>query len=280
MEKLTVKDIKDLKGKRKIIQIGAFCYYSARALEKSEVADIIGTGTGNVESILKGNHNDKGGKLEEGILLLEGVRKGAPNTFIMFSMPYGSTFISSEETQRAAVAILKAGADATKIQGGGESINKIEKLNKEGIPCAGHLGLTPWFVTFLGGHRCVGKKSEEAIKIYNDAIKIQEAGASWIELECVPHKVAAEITKRLEIPVIGIGSGPYCDGQAQVETDILGFHDMHYPKHTKKYADFFNKSIDIYKEFGKEVNQDIFPTKENSFEIDDKEFETFKNAIS
>ncbi len=198
---------------------------------------------------------------------------------MIVSPPYGSSFISYEETLRTVTVLIKAGTNATMIQGTGIRIEKIKRITQEGIPCARHIRLTPWFVSTLGGFRSIGKKAEEAIKLYEDALKLQEAVVLYIEMECIPHKVASEITKRIEVPTIGIGSGPSCDGQVQVCIDLLGMHDSHYPKHSKKYLNIFEDKITAFKKFKQKVDNNIFPGKENSFEIDDKDFEIFMTKI-
>ena len=279
MSKLTVKEILNLKGKRKITATNAVDYFTAKAVEIAGI-DIIAAGAGLVEYSIKGETLFRRDTLEESLLTLEGVRKGAPNTFLFTGLPYGYTFVSDEEMLRCATALMKGGADAVHISGSGFRIEKIKKITRELIPCAGHLGLIPPYATWIGGLRSVGKKADEAIQIYEDALKLQEAGAIWIELECVPHKVAAEITKRIEIPIIGIGSGPECDGQYLFDCDIRGTHDGHYAKHCKKYMNVYEDSIKVFKEFRNEVESKEFPTKANSFEIEEREFEVFIEKLN
>jgi len=274
----TVKDIIDAKNEKKLTHITALNYFTARAAEEAGI-DIIGLGGTAVEMFFKGKENGTASTMDELLFCVSAVRRGAPNTFIMASLPYGSSFISDEDTIRNAVTLLKAGADATKIQGGGYKVEKIKKLIQEGIPCTGHLGLTTMYASSLGGLKSVGKKAEQAISLYKDALALQEAGVAWIELECVPYMVAAEVTKRLDIPTIGVGSGPGCDGQLLVLEDLLGMHDRYYPKHCKKYMDFYNDSVKALRQFKKEVDANIFPAKKNSFEINNREFELFIEEI-
>ncbi|MCL6087652.1 MAG: 3-methyl-2-oxobutanoate hydroxymethyltransferase [Actinobacteria bacterium] len=274
----TSRDILNSKNIKKLTHVTSLDYFTARAAEEAGI-DIIGLGGTAVEMFFKGKENGSASTMEELLFCLGAVRRGAPNTYIMASIPYGLSFISDEETLRNAVKLIKCGADATKIQGGGYKIEKIKKITREGIPCSGHLGLTTMYASSLGGFKSVGKKANEAIKLYKDALKLQEAGVVWIELECVPYKVADEITKRLEIPTIGVGSGPGCNGQLLVIEDLLGMHDRYYPKHCKKYLDFYNDSVKAFKEFKKDVEEGIFPTPDNSFEIDSKEYEIFLEGI-
>jgi len=138
--------------------VGGIDYFTVKALESANV-DIIGFGGTNIEMLIKGNENGTNATLEELLFCLEGVVKGAPNIFIMASIPYGYSFISHEETLKVAVAIMKAGTDSTKIQGSSVRIEKIKRLTSEGLPCMGHLRLTPWYATFSGGLKSVEKVS-------------------------------------------------------------------------------------------------------------------------
>lgn len=283
-KKLTVKDILELKGKRKIVAASSFGYFNAKAQEEAGV-DILGTNGEFISILIKGHMTIMDDTIEDALASIEGVRNGAPNTFLFVRPPYGYHFLGVDDTLRMASKLIKGGADAVRLQVGsvaniGDSkIEKIRALTREGIPCAGHIGLVPRYTTWFGGFRCQGKRAEEAIRIYRDAVRIQEAGAIWIETECVPHKVAAEITKRIKIPILGIGSGPGCDGEIQVHLDTLGLHDGHYPKHSKIYMNHYKDSVKAFKKYREEVLESKFPSKEFSFEIEEEEFEKFIDEI-
>ena len=283
MKKLSQKDILNLKGQRKLTMTTALNYFEAQMVEKAGI-DEIGMGGTLVEMSFKGMQNGTRSKLEELLFCIRAVRRGAPNTFIMASIPYGYSFISDEETLRVAVEMVKTGADAVKIQGGSShKVEKIKKITSEGIPCQGHIGLETMYAETIGGFQCIGKKAEEAIKIYEDALRVQDAGAFQCDFEDIPHRVASEITKRLDMLTAGAGSGPNCDIQVMVHTDLLGmgYPSGHYPKHTKQYLHFYDDGIKAMKKWKKEVDDGIFPDKkENSFEIDDNEFEKFLKKIS
>ena len=147
----------------------------------------------------------------------------------MVPIPYGYSKISHQKTLETAVKLIKSGADAVKIESVGSNLEKIKKINEEGIPCVGTIGLNIE-ISMREGFRCIGKKADEAIKAYQNALSLQSFGVIWIELECMPYRVASEITKRLKVPTIGVGSGPYCDGQFLHSEDILGMHNRYYPK--------------------------------------------------
>ena len=278
-QKLTIKEIRELKSKRKIVMVSAFDYFNARAVEAAGI-DVIGTAGAFINYFIRGRVFANDDTLEDALMVLEGVRNGAPNTFIFILPPFSDEFNGIDQTLKMASVLFAAGADAIRIQGATPiKLKKMEAMTEEGIPVAGHLGLMPRFTTWLGGFRCQGKKAEEAVQIYRDAKNIESAGGNWIEMECVPYKVAAEITKRVNIPIIGIGSGPYCDGEVQVHLDTLGLHDGHYPKHSKVYLSYLKDSIGALKQYKEEVESSSFPSPEYAFEITDVEFEKFLDGI-
>lgn len=277
-KKLTAKDLLELKGKRKIVAASCFGYYYARAMEAAGY-DVLGTTGWILGHLVRGDHGGSAESMADAKMAVEGVRRGAPNTFLFAVPPYGDHFLGIDDTLRLSAQLIKAGADAVKIQGSGIKIDKIRALTQEGIPCGGHLGLTPLYTTWLGGFRAIGKTVEEAVKVYEDALRVQDAGAIWIELECVPYRVAAEITKRVEIPILGIGSGPDCDGEIQVHLDTLGLHDGHYPKHSKVYMNHHQETIEVFEKYREEVSSGAFPTNEYGFRIKDDVFETFLDRI-
>ena len=277
MAKIFPKDIKNLKGKRKLTKVTALNYFSAKAIEEAGI-DIIGLDGPPVEIYYKGATDGMQTDLDELIFSLKAVRRGAPSTFIMVPIPYGYTNISSKETIATAVKLIKAGADAVKIEGAGPNLKKIKKVIEQGIPCVGTIGLNIE-IFIQEGFRCIGKKAEEAIEEYRNALTLQKLGVVWIEIECMPHKVAEEITKRLKTPTIGIGSGPGCDGQFMHSEDLLGLHNRYYPKHCKKYIDFYKDSVKALASFKKEVSEASFPGTDNSFEIEEGEFEKFREEL-
>lgn len=277
MAKLLPKDIRNLKGVRKITKVTALDYFSARIIEKAGI-DIIGLDGPPVEIYYKGAQNGIEAKLDELIFCLKAIRKGAPNTFISVPIPYGYTHISNDKTLKAALALMKNGADAVKIEGSHTNLEKVERLAHENIPCISTIGLNVE-ISLMEGFRCIGKKAQEALEQYKNALYLQELGIVWLEIECMPHIIAAEITKLLKIPTIGIGSGPGCDGQFLHSEDLLGMHDRYYPKHSKKYISFFEDSVTALKKFKEDIDSGQFPKEKNSFEIDDDQIILFKNGL-
>lgn len=277
MSKLTIKELKALKGERKIAMCSSFDFFHARACEMAGM-DAIGAAGSFINFFVRGRLSANDDTLDDALLALEGVRNGAPNTFIFMLPPFADEFSGVEQALRNSATLYAAGADAIRIQAASPSkLQKMEAMTHEGIPVGGHLGLMPRFTTWIGGFKCQGKKAEDAAEILRDAKRVEEAGASWIELECVPHKIAAEITKRVGIPVIGIGSGPECDGEVQVHLDTLGLQNFHIPKHSKVYTNFHEDSVKNMRKYRDEVINGTFPTNDYSFKIEDEEFDKFLN---
>jgi 3-methyl-2-oxobutanoate hydroxymethyltransferase len=265
MAKPTIKDLQNLKGKRKIALTTAFDYYTARACELAGI-DVLVTWA---------QHNET---MEELMMVLEQVRKGAPNTLIGAGIPRYEAFVSETDAVRCAWAAIKAGADM--IYSSGMNLDFFKALAKQRIPCVGHVGFIPAHATWFGGPRAVGKTSDEARQVYEDSIAFQEAGAVAIEMECVPAKVAEEITRRLDILVFSMGSGPECDGQYLFSCDLLGLNNGRYPRHSKKYANFFDDSVEVFKKYKGDVASREYPARGHQIEINEDEFSVFVKSIN
>jgi len=192
-------------------------------------------------------------------------RRGAPDAFIVFDMPFMSYQVSREEALRnAGRALQEAGADAVKLEGGAEYAGLIADMVRAGIPVMAHLGLLPQRIQTAGGYRVAGRTEAAAAQLMEDARKIQDAGAFSTVLECVPVELAAKITNMLEIPTIGIGSGPDCSGQVQVLNDLLGIFEFT-PKHAKRYAEIGTLMRDALRRYASDVREGKFPGEENCF---------------
>jgi 3-methyl-2-oxobutanoate hydroxymethyltransferase len=265
MGKLTVKNILDSKGKRMLTLTTAFDAEIAKAAEIAGI-DIIVTWEPDT------------GTLEELLLNIQKVRKGAPNTVIGAGLPANPAYASDAEIIRCALSALQKGADL--IYSSGNSIERFAALGKQKIPFVGHVGLIPIQATWFGGMRAVGKTWQEALKVYQDTIAFQEAGAVAVEMECVPHEIAAEITRRVDILTFSLGSGLKCDGQFLFSCDLLGTHDGHYPRHSITYYHFFRDAIKAFERFKEEVKNNTFPRKPNIIEISPDEYELFMENIS
>jgi len=175
--------------------------------------------------------------------------------------------------------LKEAGADSVKLEGGVEMAPTVKAIVDAGIAVMGHIGLTPQSASKLGGYRVQGKTRSGAHKLLEDALALQDAGAYAIVLETTPARVSEFVSKQLTIPTIGIGAGAGCDGQVLVFHDLLGYFDRFSPRHNKRYANLKPLIVEAVKQYVNEVSSRAFPTDENSFAIDDAEFEAFVQEV-
>lgn len=190
----------------------------------------------------------------------QSVRRGAPNTFVVGDMPFGSYQCSDEDAARNAIRFLKeGGVDAIKLEGGKTVASRIRAIRNCGILVFGHIGLTPQSSGVLGGHKAQGRTLESARAVLEDAIAVQEAGANFLLVEAVPPEVTEEIHKLLSIPVYSIGAGAPCDGQLTICADTLGMFQAFTPKFVKKYANLAPIIVEAYKTYSEEIKAGIFP---------------------
>jgi len=194
------------------------------------------------------------------------VTRVVKDSLVVFDMPFMSYTGDDHETlQNCGDALAEAGAQAIKMEGGAFLVPLIEKLQNLGVPVMGHLGLLPQHLNSYGGMFIQGRDQEEAELIIADALLLEKAGIFSLVLEGVPEELAATITDKLSIPVIGIGAGKKCDGQVQVISDLLGMSNHQNPKHSKKYADFFEVGVAGIKKYISEVKSKDFPGEDNTF---------------
>jgi 3-methyl-2-oxobutanoate hydroxymethyltransferase len=198
------------------------------------------------------------------------VARGAPNALIVGDMPFMSYQTGISDAIRNAGRFLQeAGAQAVKLEGGAPVVDIVRALVSFGIPVMGHLGLTPQSINQLGGHKVQGKTPAAAVRLTTDAVALQEAGAFAIVLECVPAALGKLVTERLSVPTIGIGAGPYCDGQVQVLSDLLGLDPDFSPRHAKQYAHLAQEIQGAVQRYQREVQAGDFPTARESFSMDE-----------
>lgn len=194
------------------------------------------------------------------------VRRGAPNVYLIGDMPYMSYQPSIEEAIKNAGRFLAEGkADAVKLEGGENVLDTVKALVKATIPVVGHLGLLPQSAAAQGGFKVQAREAHSAMDIINQAIALQNAGICMLILECVPPLVAAEIVKRMNVPVIGIGSGPACHGQVQLLHDILGLFPRFKPKFVKRFAELEKPIVEAIKNYADEVLSGKYPDADHSY---------------
>ena len=208
----------------------------------------------------------------------QGVRRGAPNTYLIGDMPFGAYHESVEDAVRNAVRFVKEGnVDAVKLEGGVAVADKVEAIAKAGIVVFGHVGLTPQSSAAMGGFKVQGKNTATAKAVIDDAIAVYKAGARVVLLEGVPEETAAFIHKILPVPVYGIGAGADCDGQVLLAADALGVYKNFTPKFAKKYCNLGEIATQGMRDFIDEVKNGQFPAPEHKYKFtgDRDEFDAF-----
>ncbi|MDP3387092.1 MAG: 3-methyl-2-oxobutanoate hydroxymethyltransferase [Eubacteriales bacterium] len=208
--------------------------------------------------------------MEDCISHCQAVRRGAPNTFAMGDMPFGSYQISDEDAVRNAVRFLKeSDMDAVKLEGGVRVASRIKAISEAGIVVCGHIGLTPQSSGALGGFKAQGRKVSGARDMIRDALAVQDAGARMILLEAMPPELTAFITELLDIPVYGIGAGLPCDGQLIICGDMLGLFQAFTPKFVKQYANVAEICVNAMKAYVDDVKHSAFPEDKHVYHIQD-----------
>ena len=267
MARLTVRDILAMKGRRRIVMVTAYDYAFARLVDAAGV-DVVLVGD-SVGMVVHGLPSTRQVTMDMMLLHTESVARAVRRAMVVADMPFGSYEASREEAVRNAIKLVRAGADAVKLEGGVEYADRVEAIVRAGIPVMGHVGLTPQRSLVLGGYRRRGRTAEDAERVIEDARAVEEAGAFAVVIEYTAEEVAAEITRRLRIPTICIGSGRYCDGQVLVLHDILGLYEE-VPPFAKKYADLATVVREAVARFAAEVRRGLFHSEEHVFHMKER----------
>jgi 3-methyl-2-oxobutanoate hydroxymethyltransferase len=248
----------------KIVMITAYDYTSAQLVEAAGIPLIlVGDTLGNV---VLGYDTTVPVTMEDILHHVKPVVRGTRRTHVIADMPFMSYQAGPVEALHNAARMLKeGGAQSVKLEGGAHVVETVRLLTQSGIPVMGHLGLTPQSVNQIGGYKVQGKTPAAAVKLLDDAMKLQDAGAYAIVLETVPMHVARIITEKLDVPTIGIGASWECDGQVQVWHDMLGLYTDFEPKHAKKFANLGETIVSALKTYAGEVRDGAFPTEKESF---------------
>lgn len=271
--KMTIADFKKYKKEgRKFCYVTAYDYTTASIVNESDV-EVILVGD-SLAMIMLGYDSTTPVTLEDMIHHTKPVVKGAPDTFIVADMPFGTYNVSIEQAVANATRLYKeTGCDCVKLEGGAEVADTIRAIVKAGIPVMGHIGLTPQTAGMLGGFKVQGTTPETAKKLIEDVKAIERAGAFSVVLECVPKGVAKAITEAVEIPVLGIGAGPYVDCQVLVTHDLLDMYSDFKPKFVKHFAHIRKAMVEGLNQFHKETIEGTFPSREYCFNANVEGFE-------
>lgn len=274
-ERITIPMLQRWKDEgRRVAMTTAYDAVAARIADPVVDVILVGDSVGNVclgfdntlpVSVAMMNHH------------LEAVARTKPRALLVADMPFLSFHLSAEETIRNAGGFLQRGADAVKLEGGAKRADMVRALVDCEIPVMGHLGLTPQSVNVMGGFKVQGRKADDALRLLDDAHRLQEAGCFALVLEGIPAELAARATESLTIPTIGIGAGPGCSGQVLVFHDVLGLTKGHRPKFVRTYADGFQLLQEALSRWAADVRNDAFPAPQESYRLPEDVGETIAN---
>jgi 3-methyl-2-oxobutanoate hydroxymethyltransferase len=254
----------DSTNKRKITCLTAYDYPTARLMDEAGV-DVVLVGD-SVAMVVLGYESTLPLTMEESLHHTKAVRRGVQRALVVADMPFGTYQGDVNEALKNAVRFVKeAGAEAVKVEGGERRLEVIARLTEAEIPVMGHVGLTPQSVHAMGGYRVQGKTVGGAEQLLRDARAVEAAGAFAIVLEGIPRELAAEITKSVRIPTIGIGAGPDCDGQILVLHDLLGLTFQEPPKFARRYANVGEVISQAVREYCADVQGGSFPSDAESY---------------
>jgi 3-methyl-2-oxobutanoate hydroxymethyltransferase len=270
--KITVPDILARKShpanftERKIVSLTAYDTPTARLVDEAGV-DIVLVGD-SLAMVVLGYETTLPVTIEEMLHHTRAVRRGVRRALLVADMPFGSYHVDTAESLRHAVRFVKeAGAEAVKVEGGERRMELIARLVEAEIPVMGHIGLTPQSFHAFGGFRVQGKTLETAEQLFRDARAVEAAGAFSIVLESMPRELAAQITRELRIPTIGIGAGPDCDGQILVLHDLIGLGGEHIPKFARQYVNVADSISRAVSEYAGDVRDGHFPADDESYHL-------------
>ena len=277
-KKRTITEIRDSKKNgEKMVYTSVLDYTSAKWAESAGV-DVCVVGD-SLAMTAHGHPNTVPATMDMMVLHSQAVRRGAPNTFVLGCMPYQSYHTVERALANATRFMQEAGCDAVKPQGGKSQAHILKALVDAGIPTASHIGLTPHTIANFGGFKIQGRTADAAMKILEDALAIQDAGCFMLEFEAVPARIAALISRQLEIPTIGIGAGNGTDGQILLSYDLLGVFTDFKPKFTKRYSNLTEVAVAGLKAYVEDVKSGRFPDDDHSYGVDDKEYEKFLRLV-
>jgi 3-methyl-2-oxobutanoate hydroxymethyltransferase len=278
--KLPLPEVAEMKRRGdRIVMITAYDAPSARIADAAGV-DLILVGD-SAAMVVLGHDSTVPATMDEMLMLTRAVTRGAQRPLVIADLPFGSYHVSVEQAIESAIRFVKEGqADAVKLEGAGPMLARVRALTDAGIPVMGHLGLTPQTATMLGGFKAQGRTATKAVQLYDDALALQAAGCFSLVLEAVPSPVAARITEALDIPTIGIGAGPDCDGQVLVWHDLLGLYEGHAPRFVKQYADLAPTIGAAVEQYASEVRDGSFPKEQHTYSMTDEELALFEESLA
>ncbi len=266
-----VRDRKVTQGADPLVMLTAYDAPGARMVDQAG-ADMILVGD-SVAMVVLGYDDTLQVTIDDIAHHTAAVARTRPSALVVADMPWMSYHVSVEETVRNAASLVRAGAQAVKLEGGRRRLPMVEALVAAEIPVMGHLGLTPQSVNAMGGFKVQGRDAQAALDLVDAAKALAHAGCFAIVLEGVPSPVAALVTGAVDVPTIGIGAGPDCDGQVLVFHDVLGLEHRVAPKFVRRYADLHTAGVDAMSAFADDVRSGAFPSIDEGYRMGDDEVE-------
>lgn len=264
VKRITTETLRNMKGKEKISMLTAYDYTMAQMVDAGGIdAILVGDSASNV---MAGHETTLPITLDQMIYHAQSVIRAAKRSLVIVDLPFGTYQSDPQKALDSAVKIMKeSGAHAVKLEGGKEIQKSIQKIVNAGIPVMGHLGLTPQSIYQFGTYKVRAKEEEEAQKLIDDAKLLEDLGAFSVVMEKIPAQLAKKVTESINIPTIGIGAGPHCDGQVLVIHDMIGMTHEFKPKFLRQY-------LNLYDEITKAVGQYVADVKSLDFPNENEQY--------
>ena len=274
----SVQDIINMKkDEKKISVITSYDYTLASLCDKAGI-DVLLVGD-SAGMVMLGYENTIPVTMDQMCMFTEAVSRARQNSLLVSDLPFMSYQASIDDAIKNSGRLIKAGADAVKLEGGAPMAETISAIVDVGIPVMGHIGLQPQTTILSQGYKVQGKTKKTALKLIDDAKELEEAGVFSIALEMVSHEVTEIISETISIPTIGIGSGLGCNGQVLVVQDLLGMYDKIKPKFVKRYMNLSEDIVKALESYKKDIELGMFPSQENWFSMDEDELKKLREEI-
>lgn len=271
----TILDLQKMKQRgERIPVITGYDYTSAQIAERAGIPVILVGDT--LGMVVLGHSTTLPVTLDDMIHHVRAVVRGSQKALVVGDLPFLTYTTVDQAVQSAGRLLQEAGAQAVKLEGGAAVVPVVRRLVELGIPVMAHLGYTPQSVNQMGV-RVQGKRAEDARRLIDDALALEQAGAFALVLELVPAPLAREITNRLRMPTIGIGAGPWCSGQVQVWHDLMGLYTDFLPRHARRYANLAETMAEALRSYITDVREGTFPTMEHASNMNEQELQQALN---
>lgn len=265
IKRITTNVLQEMKNNgEKISMLTGYDFSMAKIIDEAGI-DIILVGD-SASNVMAGHETTLPITLDQMIYHASSVVRAVNRALVVVDMPFGSYQGNSKEALSNAIKIMKeSGGHAVKLEGGQEILESIKRILTAGIPVMGHLGLTPQSIYKFGTYVVRAKEEQEAKRLIEDALALEEAGCFAIVLEKIPAKLAKEVAEKVSIPIIGIGAGNGVDGQVLVVHDMLGINNEFNPRFLRKYSNLYEVMIAAFQEYSKDVKSGDFPNAEEQY---------------